>query len=85
MRILWQFEKVYVKDIEDKISDPKPTYNTVSTIVRILESKGFVSHTVKGKSLEYCHLMAKTDYTRTYFKSFLKNYYGNSFHKMASF
>jgi len=79
MQVLWTLEKGYVKDIIERLPEPKPAYNTVSTIVRILESKGYVGHMAIGKSHEYFPLLAKSEYTRKYFKIFLNNYFGNSF------
>ena len=85
MQILWKLEKAFVKDIIDKIPEPKPAYNTISTIVRILERKGFVSHEAFGKTHRYFPLVGKKEYTKVYFKNFLSNYFGNSFQKMVSF
>ncbi|MTI20322.1 BlaI/MecI/CopY family transcriptional regulator, partial [Fulvivirga sp. RKSG066] len=53
MQILWQIKKGFVRDVIDKMPEPKPAYNTVSTIIRILEQKGFVDHNAYGKSHEY--------------------------------
>lgn len=85
MQELWILKRAYVKDIIERLPEPKPAYNTVSTIVRILENKGYVSHIAIGKSHEYFPLLQKNDYTRRYFKTFLKNYFGNSFQQMVSF
>ena len=85
MQILWKLEKAFVKDIIDKIPAPKPAYNTISTIVRILERKGFVSHEAFGKTHRYFPVIGKQEYTKAYFKNFLSNYFGNSFQKMVSF
>lgn len=85
MQILWQLEEAFVNDIIDKIPEPKPAYNTVSTIVRILEKKGFVDHKAYGKTHQYYPLISKTDYTRTFMKSFIGSYFGNSFREMVSF
>ncbi len=85
MQILWDIEKGFVNDILDKLPLPKPAYNTVSTIVRILEKKGFVSHKAYGKTHEYYPLISKKDYTKTYFKGFMKNYFENSYQNLASF
>ena len=85
MQILWKLEKAFVKDIIEKIPQPKPAYNTISTIVRILERKGFVSHEAFGKTHRYFPLIGKIEYTKVYFKNFLSNYFGNSFRKMVSF
>lgn len=85
MQILWKLEQAFVNDILEKIPEPKPAYNTVSTIVRILEKKGFVDHEAFGKTHRYFPLISKSDYTKAYFKNFLSNYFGNSFREMVSF
>lgn len=85
MQILWQLERGVVKDIIEKMPDPKPAYNTVSTIIRILESKGFVDHKAYGKTHEYFPLVSKDDYSKRFMKGFMKGYFNNSFHKMVSF
>ncbi len=85
MQILWKLDKAFVNDILEKIPEPKPAYNTVSTIVRILEKKGFVDHEAFGKTHRYFPLVSKSDYTKAYFRNFLSNYFGNSFQEMVSF
>ncbi len=85
MQILWKLEKAFVKDIIEIIPDPKPAYNTVSTIIRILEKKGFVDHEAFGKTHRYFPMISKREYTKAYFKNFLSNYFGNSFQEMVSF
>ena len=85
MHILWKIEKGFVNDILDQLPDPKPAYNTVSTIVRILEKKGYVGHTAYGKSHEYYPMVSKKEYTKKYFGYFMKNYFGNSYREMVSF
>ena len=85
MQVLWNLEQAFVRDILDKLPLPKPAYNTVSTIVRILEKKGFVSYKAYGKSHEYFPLVSKKDYRRNSFKGFLSNYFGNSYQALTSF
>jgi BlaI family penicillinase repressor len=85
MQELWLLEKAFVKEIVDKLPEPKPAYNTVSTIIRILEKKGFVDHYAYGKTHQYFPLISKTDYTKSYFKNFLNGYFSNSFQEMVSF
>ncbi|MBN1144618.1 MAG: BlaI/MecI/CopY family transcriptional regulator [Bacteroidales bacterium] len=85
MQILWQINKGFVKNMVEMFPDPKPAYNTVSTIVRILETKGFVGHTAYGKTHEYYPLVAKDEYRKKYLNSMLHNYFGGSFRQMASF
>lgn len=85
MQILWKIERGVVKDIIEYLPEPKPAYNTVSTIIRILESKGYVSHKAYGKTHEYFTLVSKDQYTKGFMKGFMKGYFNNSFHKMVSF
>jgi BlaI family penicillinase repressor len=85
MHILWDINKGFVKNIVERFPDPKPAYNTVSTIVRILEAKGFVDHTAFGKTHEYFPLVARDEYRKQYVNSMLKNYFGGSFRQFASF
>ncbi len=85
MQILWELKRGYVRDILEKLPVPKPAYNTVSTIVRILEKKGFVGYLPYGKAHEYYPLITKTVYRKNYFKGFVQNYFGNSYQALTSF
>lgn len=85
MQILWQLEKGFVKDIIEHMPEPKPAYNTVSTIVRILESKGFVGHKAYGKTHEYYPLISKERYTKFYLNNVITGYFNGSFENLVSF
>ncbi len=85
MQILWQLKTAFVKDIIEKLPSPKPAYNTVSTIVRILEKKGFVSFKAYGKTHEYFPIIAKDEYSNYYLKSFMNRYFKGSFQDLVSF
>lgn len=85
MQILWKLEKGFVKDIIEHIPEPRPAYNTVSTIVRILEKKGFVGYTAFGKSHEYYPLVAEDRYKSFFLKNFMSGYFGGSFERLVSF
>lgn len=85
MQILWDIEKGFVKDILAEMPEPKPAYNTVSTIVRILEKKGFVNYTAFGKSHQYYPVITQETYSRDYLDNFVGNYFGGSFSKLVSF
>ncbi|MBX2896289.1 MAG: BlaI/MecI/CopY family transcriptional regulator [Cyclobacteriaceae bacterium] len=85
MQILWTLKKGFVKDIIDQLPEPKPAYNTVSTIVRILEKKGFVGYKAYGKTHEYFPLIAKENYTRFYLNNMVKGYFNGSFQNLVSF
>ncbi|WP_321286389.1 BlaI/MecI/CopY family transcriptional regulator [uncultured Sunxiuqinia sp.] len=85
MQLLWTLKKAFVKDLIEQMPEPKPAYNTVSTIVRILEKKGFVGYEAFGKTHRYFPLMSKKEYTRKYMRNFMKGYFSNSFKEMVSF
>lgn len=85
MQVLWKNKKGFVKDLLEEFPEPKPAYNTVSTIVRILETKGFVDHKAYGKTHEYFPLISKEEYSDFMMNSMMKNYFGNSVKKMVSY
>ena len=85
MQILWEMEKGFVKDLLEKFPEPKPAYNTVSTIIRIMETKGFVAYKAYGKSHQYYPLLSREEYTKQYLNSFVDNYFGNSIEQLVSF
>ena len=85
MQVLWELEKGYVKDVIDKLPTPKPAYNTVSTFIRILETKGFISHNSFGKSYEYFPLISKDEYQAFATEKLLSGYFDNSVKRMFSF
>ncbi len=85
MQVLWQLKKAFVKDVIAKLPAPKPAYNTVSTIIRILEKKGFVSFKAYGKTHEYFPIIEKDEYSNYYLKSFVNRYFKGSFQDLVSF
>lgn len=85
MQILWKLEKAFVKDIVEEMPNPKPAYNTVSTIVRILETKGFVNHKSYGKTHEYYPTISKEKYSKFYLNNMLSGYFNGSFQNLVSF
>lgn len=85
MQVLWQLEEASVKDIIPVLPEPKPAYNTVSTIVRILETKEFVSHRQEGKGYVYFPLIKKAEYSNNSLNKLVENYFQGSFKNMVSF
>ena len=85
MQILWDIEKGFVKDLMEHFDEPKPAYNTVSTICRILEKKGFIDHKSYGNSHQYHPLISKEEYTSEYLNNMVRNYFSNSFEQLVSF
>ncbi|TCK85386.1 putative transcriptional regulator [Albibacterium bauzanense] len=85
MQKLWVLEKAFVKDIIKELPEPKPAYNTVSTIIRILETKGFVAHESFGKSHRYYPLVLKDAYKNFASGKLISSYFDNSAQNMLSF
>lgn len=85
MHVLWQLEKATVKQVIEELEEPKPAYNTVSTIVRILESKGFVDYEKKGKGHVYFPILKKESYSNQSINKLVNNYFQGSFNSMVSF
>jgi len=85
MQILWDLDEGLVKDIRDRFPEPRPSRNTVSTVVRILEKKNFVSHKAYSNVFVYFPLVTKEEYSKNQLFGLMENYFGNSFPVMASF
>lgn len=85
MQILWTLEEASVQEIIDQLPEPKPAYNTVSTIIRILETKDFVSHKAKGRGYIYFPLVSKSIYTNQSLQKIVDGYFEGSFKSMVSF
>ena len=85
MQVLWDLEKGFVKDVVDQLPEPKPAYNTVSTIIRILETKGFIDHEAFGKSHRYFPSISIGEYRSFATEKLLSGYFDNSVENMFSF
>jgi predicted transcriptional regulator len=85
MQLLWQLKEAIVKDIIERMPDPKPAYNTVSTVVRVLEGKGFIDHKAYGNSHVYFPLISEAQYRKFTFDKMMCNYFGNSYESLVSF
>jgi BlaI family penicillinase repressor len=86
MQILWKLKKAFVKDIIDAMpDDPKPPYNTISSVVRLLEKKAYVGYKAYGKTYEYHPLITKAEYRKASFKKMFTNYFDNSVDSLLSF
>jgi len=85
MRILWEMKAGIVKDVRNHFSDPKPARNTVSTVLRILEKKGFVGHKAYGNVHLYHPIVTKSEYGKNQLFGLMEGYFNNSFPALASF
>ena len=85
MELIWQQEKVFLKDLIDTYPDPKPAVTTIATLLKRMQDKGFVGYTVFGNSRQYYPLVKKADYFSKHVKGIIKNYFGDSALQFASF
>ncbi|MGY4384696.1 BlaI family penicillinase repressor [Pedobacter sp. UYP24] len=85
MLILWEIKEGLVKEVIDKISPPKPAYNTVSTVIRVLESKGFIDHKAIGNTHIYFPLITEEQYKHFAFDKVMNNYFENNYQSLVSF
>ena len=85
MHILWNLKKAFVKDVLAEIVEDKPHYNTLSTIIRNLEEKGYVSYTAYGNTHQYFPIISKEAYRKEFMNTAIENYFNNSYKNMVSF
>lgn len=85
MQILWKLEKAFVKEVMTEITEDQPHYNTLSTIIRNLEEKGFVSHHSFGNTHQYFPIVKMEDYRKRFVNTAIENYFNNSYKNMVSF
>lgn len=85
MQIMWANGRMLVRDILERMPDPKPSYSTVSTVVRVLEKKGYVSHKAYGTTYEYFPIVEKEAYTKGFMAHVLDNFFGGSVQQMLCF
>ena len=85
MHILWKLKKAFVKEVMAEITDEQPHYNTLSTIIRNLEDKGYVSHNAYGNTHQYFPIIALEDYRKEFMNTAIENYFNNSYKNMVSF
>ncbi|QLE00401.1 BlaI/MecI/CopY family transcriptional regulator [Galbibacter sp. BG1] len=85
MKILWELEKAFVKEVQQAIEGDKPHYNTLSTIIRNLEEKGYVAHNAFGNTHQYYPLVKKEEYRKKFLSSAIEDYFNNSYKGLVSF
>ena len=85
MQVLWKIGQGFAADLIANFPEPKPAYNTILTVVRILEKKGFVDHETFGKANRYYPLVSKEQYSQLFMQNFVQHYFDNSFKSMVSF
>ena len=85
MLILWEMKEGLVKDVIDKMEPPKPAYNTVSTVIRVLEGKGFLDHKAIGNTHIYFPVISEEQYKHFAFDKVMNNYFENNYQSLVSF
>ena len=85
LKVLWKLEKAFVKEVLAEFPEPKPHYNTLSTIVRHLEEKEYVAYTAYGKTHQYYPIVSKEEYRKGFMNSAMEDYFNNSYKNLVSF
>jgi BlaI family penicillinase repressor len=85
MQILWKLKKAFVKEVLAEITEDQPHYNTLSTIIRNLEEKGFVSHNAFGNTHQYFPIVKMEDYRKRFMNTAIDTYFDSSYKNMVSF
>jgi len=85
MQAVWQLENAFIKEIIQEMPDPKPHYNTIATMVKILEEKGFLGHEVIGNIFRYYPVISKDGYQKHAMKDIVSQYFDNSYPSMLAF
>lgn len=85
MQIIWRLKKAFVKQVMAEIKEDQPHYNTLSTIIRNLEEKGFVSYNAYGNTHQYYPIVKMEEYRKRFMNTAIENYFDNSYKNMVSF
>ena len=85
MHMIWDLGHCTVSDLINGMNEPRPPHSTISSIVRILEKKGFIDHKAYGRTYEYFPIIEKNDYSRFSIHRFVSNYFEGSMNDMVSF
>ncbi|NER15411.1 BlaI/MecI/CopY family transcriptional regulator [Leptobacterium flavescens] len=85
MKVLWRLEKAFVKEVLSEFGEEKPHYNTLSTIIRNLEDKGYVAHEAFGNTHRYYPVISKESYRKRFISNTIEDYFNNSYKNLVSF
>ncbi len=85
MNVFWQLEKAFIKEVIPALPDPKPHYNSVATMVKILEDKGFLAHEAVGNIFQYYPIVSKDEYNKHAIKDIVKQYFNDSYPSMLAY
>jgi predicted transcriptional regulator len=85
MRVLWKLKQAFVKEVVAELPEPKPHYNTISTVIRNMEEKGFISHNAFGKTHQYYPIVSKEEYKKTFMHKTIQHYFEDSYKNVVSF
>ena len=85
MQVFWDLGNAFIKEVIPHLPDPKPHYNSVATMVKILEEKGFLDHETVGNVYQYYPIVSKEQYQKHAMKDIVKKYFDNSYPRMLAF
>jgi predicted transcriptional regulator len=85
MQVFWELNEAFIREVIPHLPDPKPHYNSVATIVKILEEKGFLGHDTIGNLYQYHPVISREEYQKHAMSDIVKKYFGNSYPRMLAF
>ena len=85
MRVLWELKQAFVKEVVAELPEPKPHYNTISTVIRNMEEKCFIGHNAFGKTHQYFPVISKEAYKKTFMHKTIQHYFEDSYKNVVSF
>ena len=85
MQVYWDLGKAFIKEVIPNLPEPKPHYNSVATMVKILEEKGFLDHDSVGNVYRYFPIISREDYQKHAMKDIVSQYFDNSYPRMLAF
>ncbi len=85
MQVYWDLGKAFIKEVIPHLPDPKPHYNSVATMIKILEEKGFLDHETVGNVYQYFPVISREDYQKHAMKDIVSQYFDNSYPRMLAF
>jgi BlaI family penicillinase repressor len=85
MQAFWELKKAFIREVIPLLPEPRPHYNSVATMVKILEEKGFLGHETAGNMHHYFPVISREDYQKFALKDIVSNYFDNSYPRMLAF
>lgn len=84
LKAVWKIENGAVSDVLERLPEPRPAYNTVATVIKVLEKKGYLGHRTYGKTNVYYALISRNDYAQQVVRNTFTGLFNRSLNQMVS-